>query len=113
MYPKYPHDIERQQQDFAERSLENDVVNGILKSGRIVIPCTANAGASQAVVFPIPFTPATIPDIMVCITSLGVLPSVVKYLVGASATATGFTIQLLTDTTQNITVTWYGKGITS
>lgn len=113
MYPKYPHDVERQQQDFAERALENDVVNGIMKSGSAVIACTANVQATLAVTFPIPFTPAAVPDIMVCLTAIGNAASVIKYLVGASASPTGFTIQVLTDTTQSIIVTWFAKGITT
>lgn len=113
MYRRYPHDLEMQSLDTTERALESDLIHGKLLSGSVVISCTANVGATSAIVFSKPFTPSSIPDVMVCLTSLGNLSSVIKYVVGASASSTGFTIQILTDTTQSITVTWYAKGITT
>lgn len=113
MYRKYPHDLEMQSLDTTERAIENDLIHGKLVSGSVVIACTANVGISQAVNFPIPFSPNTIPDVMFCLTAIGSPTSVIKNLVGALATATGFTIQGLTDTTQSITVTYYAKGITT
>lgn len=113
MYRRYAHDLGMQSKDTADRALENDLVHGKLMSGSVVIACTANVQATSAVVFSLPFSPSTVPDIMVCITALGNAASTIKNLVGAIATPKGFTIQILSDTTQNITVTWYAKGITS
>jgi hypothetical protein len=113
MFRRYAHDLGMQSKDTADRALENDVVHGKLLSGSVVIACTANVQATSTVVFPLPFSSSTDPDIMVCLTAIGNAASMIKYLVGASASSTGFTIQVLSDTTQSITVTYYAKGITS
>lgn len=112
MYPNYADD-HYQHNDTCMRAVEGDTAHVRLASGSVILSLTANTPYSQSVTFSKSFTPNTTPDVMVCLTSLGNLSSTIKNLVGASATATGFTLQALSDTTQSITVTWYAKGIAS
>lgn len=110
MYQNYPHDNHLQHEDTAMRAVEGSQTHLYLVPGSVTISCTANTPVSQSVTFARPFTPNTTPTVIPGISALGNTSSVIKNAAAVSVTNTGFTIQLLTDTTQNITVSWIALG---
>lgn len=111
MYPNYPYDDARTQAiDIGARAIEGDIYHTLMQSGSVTISATANTLSTASVTFTRPYTTSKIPDVVYGLKTVGNTASVIKFTDISAISETGFTLRVMTDTTQSLVYTWIAKG---